>query len=88
LPRGTLSHVLEKYPDMRFGLFSNTADLVIRTFMGFGWGNGQHDNCGGVATNVPAEVYEDGLLALRDQHHEDRGDVLHRPEPRSATTSA
>ncbi len=65
---GTLSHVLEKYPDMRFGLFSNTADLVIRTFMGFGWGNGQYDKCDGVATNVPADVYEDGLLALRDQH--------------------
>ena len=68
---GFLSHVLSTYPETRFGLFSNTADLVIRTFMGFGWGNGQHDNCGGTATNVPAQVYEDGLLALRAAH-EDR----------------
>jgi cysteine-rich repeat protein len=65
---GTLDHVLEKYPDMRFGLFSNTADTVIRTFMGFGWGNGEYDKCDGIASSVPAAVYEDGLLALRDQH--------------------
>lgn len=65
---GFLDHVLSTYPETRFGLFSNTADLVIRTFMGFGWGNGQHDNCGGTATNVPAQVYEDGLLALRAAH--------------------
>lgn len=65
---GTLDHVLNAYPDMRFGLFSNTADLVIRGFMGFGWGDGQHDNCEGTALAVPADVYEDGLLALRDQH--------------------
>ncbi len=68
---GTLNHVLTTYPETRFGLFSNTHDLVIRTFMGFGWGNGTHDNCGGTATNVPGQVYEDGLLALRTAH-EDR----------------
>jgi len=65
---GFLFHVLTTYPETRFGLFSNTADLVIRTFMGFGWGDGQHDNCGGTASNVPASVYEDGLLALRSDY--------------------
>ena len=63
-----LDHVLTKYPDIRFGLFSNTADTVIRGFMSFGWGNGQHDNCGGVPTIVPADVYEGGLMALRDKY--------------------
>ncbi|MFO0591303.1 MAG: pectin acetylesterase-family hydrolase [Polyangiaceae bacterium] len=65
---GMLNHVLSSYPEMRFGLFSNTADLVIRTFMGFGWCDGTHDDCDGTATNVPAQVYEDGLLALRAAH--------------------
>lgn len=65
---GTIAHALGKYPDMRFGLFSNTADTVIRTFMGFGWGNGVHDNCGGVPVIVPADVYQDGLLELRAQY--------------------
>lgn len=65
---GTLAHALAKYPELRFGLFSNTADTVIRTFMGFGWGNGMHDNCGGVPTIVPADVYQEGLLDLRTQY--------------------
>ena len=65
---GVLAHALKKHPDMRFGLFSNTADTVIRAFMAFGWGNGEYDNCGGVPVIVPAQVYEDGLLALRDQY--------------------
>ncbi|MBK9755896.1 MAG: hypothetical protein IPO88_20825 [Nannocystis sp.] len=67
---GTLAHALAKYPDMRFGLFSNTADTIIRTFMGFGWGNGMHDNCGGVPTIVPADVYQEGLLDLRTQYED------------------
>ena len=67
---GALAHALAKYPDIRFGLFSNTADTVIRLFMGFGWGNGVHDNCGGVPTSVPAKVYEEGLLELRAQYME------------------
>ncbi|HEY8376761.1 MAG TPA: pectin acetylesterase-family hydrolase, partial [Nannocystis sp.] len=62
---GVLKHTLEKYPEIRFGLFSHTADLVIRTFMSFGWGNGMHNNCGGVPVIAPANVYENGLLALR-----------------------
>lgn len=65
---GVLNHVLAAYPDTRFGLFSNTADLVIRGFMGFGWGNGQWDKCDGLATTVPADAYEDALLSLRDAH--------------------
>lgn len=68
---GVLAHTLKKYPDMRFGLFSNTADTIIRAFMSFGWGNGQFDNCEGVPTIVPAQAYEDGLLALRDLYPED-----------------
>lgn len=67
---GTLNHVLQKYPDMRFGLFSNTADLVIRAFMGFGWGNGEYNKCDGTASPVPAGVYEQGLLDLRAQHED------------------
>ena len=67
---GTIAHALAKYPEMRFGLFSNTADTVIRLFMGFGWGNGMHDNCGGVPVSVPPKVYEEGLLALRAQYME------------------
>jgi cysteine-rich repeat protein len=65
---GTIAHALGKYPDIRFGLFSNTADTVIRLFMGFGWGNGMHDNCGGVPTSVPPAEYEAGLLELRAQY--------------------
>ena len=67
---GAIAHALSKYPDMRFGLFSNTADTIIRTFMGFGWGNGMHDNCGGVPTIVPADAYEQGLLALREKYED------------------
>jgi hypothetical protein len=65
---GVLAHTLSAHPDIRFGLFSNTADLVIRGFMSFGYGDGMHDNCGGVPTVTPAGVYEDGLLALREQY--------------------
>jgi cysteine-rich repeat protein len=65
---GVLAHVMKKYPKMRFGVFSNTADLVIRGFMGFGWGDGQYDHCDGLATAVPAKVYEDGLLGLRKEY--------------------
>ena len=67
---GSLAHALAKYPDIRFGLFSNTADTIIRAFMGFGWGNGTHDNCGGLPTSVPADVYQQGLLDLR-AHYQD-----------------
>ncbi len=62
---GVLSHVLVQYPGMRLGLFSNSADLVIRNFMGFGWGNGQLDKCDGFPTAVPANTYNAGLLAIR-----------------------
>lgn len=65
---GLIEHTFKKHPDIRFGLFSNTADLVIRTFMAFGWGNGQFNSCEGVPTIVPADAYEAGLLALREKH--------------------
>lgn len=67
---GSLAHALGKYPDMRFGLFSNTADTIIRAFMGFGWGNAMHDNCGGLPTSVPADVYQQGLLDLRASYQD------------------
>jgi cysteine-rich repeat protein len=65
---GLIEHTFKKHPGIRFGLFSNTADLVIRTFMSFGWGNGQFNNCGGTPTITPASAYEAGLLALREEH--------------------
>ena len=36
--------------------------------MGAGWGNGQYDNCGGISTMVPGNVYSDDLDAIRAQH--------------------
>ena len=58
-------HVVTNYPDLRLGLYSNTGDQIIRTYMGFGWGNGQHDNCGGIATPVPVGTYNDDLMVIR-----------------------
>ncbi len=63
--RGWIGHVAKRYPTLHAGVFSNAWDSVIRTYMGAGWGNGQHDNCTGVSTIVPAKAYEDDLLALR-----------------------
>jgi len=63
-----IEHVLANYPDIRFGLFSNTADQIIRTYMGFGWGNGQHDNCGGIPLAVPALTYGEDLFGIRALH--------------------
>ena len=68
---GFLAHLASANPDAHVGVFSNTADLVIRAFMGFGWSDGVHDDCEGTATLVPADVYEDGLLELRETY-EDR----------------
>ena len=62
------AHLATNYPAMKLGLYSNSADLVIRTFMGAGWGNGQHDNCDGLSVAVPAGVYADGLLDIRAAH--------------------
>ncbi|MFZ6181135.1 pectin acetylesterase-family hydrolase [Nannocystis pusilla] len=67
---GILQHTLTAYPGIRFGLFSNTADAIIRGFMSFGWGNGQYNTCEGLPISVPAEVYEDGLLSLRADHED------------------
>jgi cysteine-rich repeat protein len=67
-PVALIDHTFKIRPDIRFGLFSNTADLVIRGFMSFGYGNGQHDTCDGIPTIVPADTYEGGLLDLRDHY--------------------
>ncbi|MFO0612137.1 MAG: pectin acetylesterase-family hydrolase [Polyangiaceae bacterium] len=77
---GLIDHVITRYPTAHFGVFSNAQDTVIRTFMGFGWGNGQHDNCGGVPTIVPSSVYEDGLLALRETYAGKAGTYLIGPD--------
>ncbi|MCB9754090.1 MAG: hypothetical protein H6713_29455 [Myxococcales bacterium] len=65
---GLLDHVLETHPGVRYGLFSNTSDLIIRTYMGFGWGGGEHDNCEGVPTAVPAQAYSLDLDTIRAAH--------------------
>ncbi len=73
---GFLAHAAGNYPDARVGLFSNTADSIIRGFMGFGWGNGMHDNCEGIPVSVPANVYEEGLLDLRQTYENRAGTFL------------
>lgn len=69
----TLAHMAERFPDARVGMFSNTADLVIRGFMGFGWSDGTWNDCEGNATLVPAEDYEQGLLDLRETYQDRAG---------------
>src|SRR5262249_16898517 len=65
---GLIGHVASTSPTARLGVFSNTADLVIRSFMGFGWTDGQYNHCDGTPTPVPADVYEAALLALRAKY--------------------
>jgi hypothetical protein len=66
---GVIGRLVASHPTMRVGLFSNSYDTVIRTFMGFGWYDGMHDHCDGVAPSiVPTDVYENGLLALRTEY--------------------
>ncbi|MEZ4380765.1 MAG: pectin acetylesterase-family hydrolase [Nannocystaceae bacterium] len=60
-----LDHVITTYPDVRFGLFSNTGDQIIRSYMGAGWGGGDYNNCEGVGLPVPIAAYADDLDALR-----------------------
>jgi cysteine-rich repeat protein len=66
-----LDHVLTNYPSVRFGVFSNTADVVISTYMGAGWGNGQYDNCEGLSLPVPALTYSGDLDNIRAQNMAD-----------------
>jgi hypothetical protein len=66
--RDWIAHIANTYPNARAGIFSNTRDSVIRTFMGFGWGNGSYDNCSGTPTSVPADVYHQDLLDLKAQY--------------------
>lgn len=73
---GWLAHLASRYPDARMGVFSNTADLVIRGFMGFGWSDGAWNDCEGTASLVPADVYEADLLALRATHEDRAGTFL------------
>jgi cysteine-rich repeat protein len=66
-----LDHVVTNYPGVRFGVFSNTSDVVISTYMGAGWGNGQHDNCEGLSLPVPALTYSADLDNIRAQNMPD-----------------
>lgn len=66
-----LDYVISAYPQVRFGLFSNTSDAVISTYMGFGWGNGQWNNCEGTPLPVPALTYAEDLLSIRALHEDD-----------------
>lgn len=55
-------------PNVRLGLYSATEDIVIRSYMGFGWGGGHYDDCESAAVPVSAQVFADGLFALREEH--------------------
>ncbi|MEZ4453315.1 MAG: pectin acetylesterase-family hydrolase [Nannocystaceae bacterium] len=68
---GLLDHVLTEHPAVRYGLFSNTADQIIRTYMGAGWGGGQYDHCDGFPTPVPIKAYGDDLDKIRAAHLDD-----------------
>ena len=63
-----IEHVFDNYPNIQFGLFSNTADAIISTYMGAGWGNGIWNNCDGLPTTVPGPVYNQDLQAIRAAH--------------------
>ncbi|MBK8258472.1 MAG: hypothetical protein IPK82_38160 [Polyangiaceae bacterium] len=65
---GMLDHIYKTYPNMRVGLFSNTADLVIRTFMGWGYCDNTWNKCTGVSTIIPANLFEQGLLTIRAEY--------------------
>ncbi len=65
-----LAYTVENYPNLRFGLYSNTGDAIIRGYMGFGWGNGDFDNCGGVPTPVPLDTYRLDLDYIRADYNE------------------
>lgn len=63
-------HLLDEHDNLRFGLMSSTADLVIRTTFGFGWSNLQYDNCDGLATPVPLGAFHDDLFGIRTAHQD------------------
>lgn len=66
--RDWIAHIATKYPAAKAGIFSNTRDTVIRTFMGFGWGNGTWNDCGGTPGSVPGDVYEADLLEIATEY--------------------
>ena len=68
---GLFDNLVTNYPQLRLGLYSNTGDSIIRTYMGAGWGNGQHDNCEGISTPVPVVTYSNDLIAIRAVHEDD-----------------
>jgi len=63
-----IDHVFTNYPNVQFGLFSNTADAIISTYMGAGWGNGMWNNCEGLSTTVPGAIYNQDLQMIRAAH--------------------
>jgi cysteine-rich repeat protein len=65
---GVIGRLIARHPDMRVGMFSNTQDTVIRAFMGAGWGDGMLNNCSGVLTSVPPDVYQSALVGLRTRY--------------------
>ncbi|MCA9637604.1 MAG: hypothetical protein KC420_16365, partial [Myxococcales bacterium] len=65
-----LAHVIDGYPALRYALFSNTGDQIIRTYMGAGWGNAMYDKCDGISTPVPIKAYSDDLDAIRAKYEE------------------
>jgi hypothetical protein len=73
---GLLAYVASADPEARIGFYSNTADTVIRLFLGAGWGGGTYDNCSGTPSSIPQEVFEDDLLAIRDGY-EDRASTFY-----------
>lgn len=60
-------YLANTYTNGSFGLFSTTADETIRDFFGAG-----QDDCSGT-TPIPADVFEDGLIDLRDNVLEPTG---------------
>jgi hypothetical protein len=56
------AYLATKYPDRRFALLSNTGDQTMRQFYGYGLSA----SCS-FSTIMPAEMYEAGLVDLRDR---------------------
>ena len=58
------TYLAEKYPTGTFGLLSTTYDKAIR----LAWGPGQHHCLGFLGGLLPADIYFDSLIDLRDNH--------------------
>lgn len=55
------SYLAQKYSERRMALLSTTADRVFRTFFGYGFSRGCN-----VPQQMSAELFEEGILELRD----------------------